>query len=180
MTTAQDIEEMLARTVLGDRAAFSALYEATAAKLFGVILRVLNDRVHAEECLQDVFIKIWRKADRYRVTCHSPLTWLITLTRNHDIDRLRQRPVGQVDIDTVAPLADGAPGPEAQVIAASEARRITACLAELDADRAKAVTGAYLEGQSDADLAARFDVPLNTMRTWLRRSLQSLKECLSR
>ena len=65
-------------------------------------------------------------------------------------------------------------------MAAGEARRIPACLDELEQDRGAAVRGAYLEGQSYADLAARFNVPLNTMRTWLRRSLQSLQECMAR
>jgi len=78
------------------------------------------------------------------------------------------------------PLADPAPGPEARAVAAGEAARIAACLEELEDTRAAAVRGAYFEGASYADLAARFEVPLNTMRTWLRRSLLSLKDCLSR
>jgi len=128
MTTPQDIEDLLARMVLRDRAAFSALYGATSAKLFGVVLRVLKDHAQSEEVLQEVYIKIWQKADRYRVTGHSPMTWLITLTRNHAIDWLRARPPISADIDAFAPVAGAAPGPEARMIAAGEARRITDCL----------------------------------------------------
>ena len=180
MSAQPDLEDLIARVVLKDRAAFRALFSATSAKLLGVCLRVLNDRAEAEDALQEVFIKIWNRADRYRVTGHSPMTWLITVARNHAIDRLRSR---KARGDTAEPdlmLADSAPGPEAQAIAAGEARRIGACLEELDQSRAAAVRGAYLEGETYADLAARFEVPLNTMRTWLRRSLLTLKECLSR
>lgn len=170
----------MARIQLRDRAAFSELYAATSAKLFGVCLRVLKDRAMAEDVLQEVYVRIWDKADRYRVTGHSPMTWLITLTRNLAIDRLRgagQRPAG---LDEVGPVVSAAPGPEAQVVAADEARRIALCLDELEPSRAAAVRGAYLEGNTYAELAERFGVPLNTMRTWLRRSLISLKACLSR
>ena len=180
MTTPADIESLIARLVLKDRAAFSALYSATSAKLFGVCLRVLKDRALAEDALQEVYVKIWQRADRYAVTGHSPMTWLITVARNHAIDRLRRADAATVDIDTADPIASAAPGPEARAIAAAEARRIAECLGELDENRAEAVRGAYFEGQTYADLAARFDVPLNTMRTWLRRSLLKLKDCLAR
>ncbi|MGR3639493.1 sigma-70 family RNA polymerase sigma factor [Alterinioella nitratireducens] len=180
MTDASAIEGLIARTALKDRAAFQALYAATSAKLFGICLRVLKDRAEAEDTLQEVFVKIWHRADRYRVTGHSPMTWLITVARNSAIDRLRKRPreSGGVDVEDLA-LSDPAPGPEAQAVASGEAARIAGCLDELEQDRAAAVRGAYLEGETYADLARRFDVPINTMRTWLRRSLMKLKECLT-
>ncbi|MEQ8367602.1 MAG: sigma-70 family RNA polymerase sigma factor [Roseicyclus sp.] len=180
MPDQHQIESLLARINLRDRTAFAELYAATSAKLFGVCLRVLKDRSLAEDVLQEVYIKIWNKADRYQVTGHSPMTWLITIARNQSIDRLRAAGPPTSDIDEVAPIASARLGPEGQAIAADEARRIVGCLDELDETRAAAVRGAYLEGQSYADLAQRFDVPLNTMRTWLRRSLVNLKECLSR
>jgi len=180
MSDRDTLENLMARIQLRDRAAFSALYSATSAKLFGVVLRVLNDRATAEEVLQEVYIKVWDRADRYRVTGHSPMSWLITLTRNHAIDRLRRAGPPTADLDAVAPVASAAPGPEAQAVAAGEARRIAECLGELEHTRSAAVRGAYLEGLAYADLAAQFDVPLNTMKTWLRRSLLSLKDCLAR
>lgn len=180
MSDPDHIEALLARVQLRDRAAFSDLYSATSAKLFGVCLRVLNDRALAEDVLQDVFVKVWNKADRYRVTGHSPMTWLITIARNQAIDRLRSSGPATTDIDQIAPIASAGPDPEGQLIAADEARRVVACLDTLEPNRAEAVRAAYLDGKTYADLAKRFDVPLNTMRTWLRRSLITLKECLSR
>jgi len=180
MVAQADLEQLIAQVGLRDREAFRALFSATSAKLFGICLRVLNDRAEAEDALQEVYVKVWHRADRYSVTGHSPMTWLITVARNHAIDRLRTRKSGTDPLEPDMPVADPAPGPEARAIAAGEAARIGACLEELDDSRAAAVRGAYFEGASYAELAARFEVPLNTMRTWLRRSLMSLKDCLSR
>lgn len=180
MTNREDIEEMIAKVALGDRAALAALYDATSGKLFSICLRVLKNRSEAEDALQDVYLRIWAKADRYGVTGHSPMTWLITVARNLAIDRLRAGKSNHVDLDSVGELVENRPGPEAATIAASEQRRINACFEELAPDRAGAVRAAYLDGASYQALADHFDVPLNTMRTWLRRSLLSLRECLSR
>lgn len=180
MAELDEIEEMIARLAMGDRSAFRSLYRRTSAKLFGVVLRVLNDRAEAEEVLQEVYVKVWNNADRYRAGGLSPMTWLIAIARNAAIDRKRRAQAtggGDVLIDT---LADPAPGPESQAIAAGERARLQACLGELDGRHAEAVQRAYLDGETYADLSARFEVPLNTMRTWLRRSLLKLRECLSR
>lgn len=182
MATREEIEALLARIALNDRKAFSALYAATSAKLFGVALRILRERAEAEEALQEVYIRVWHKAGLYQANGLSPMTWLITVTRNLCIDRLRRRRRDETAADDTQALQvpDPAPGPEAQAVAADERARIEACLGELEADRAGAVRGAYLEGLSYAELAERHAVPLNTMRTWLRRSLLKLRECLVR
>ena len=96
------------------------------------------------------------------------------------IDRIRARRQVTTELDVALDVADPAPGPEAMAVAGDEKERINHCLEELDKDRAAAVRGAYLRGESYAELAARFSVPLNTMRTWLRRSLMKLRECLER
>lgn len=177
----QEITDLILRVALRDRAAFDRLYSVTATKLFGTCLRVLKDRAEAEEAVQDVFIKIWLKADRFATTGQSPMSWLIAIARYQAIDRLRARRGQGQDLDDAAlELRDPAPGPEALAVAAGERRQLDGCLEELEAGRADALRGAYLDGDSYADLAIRHDVPLNTMRTWLRRSLIRLKECLQR
>jgi len=175
------IELLIGRVALSDRAAFTALYDATSAKLFGVCLRVLNNRAAAEDAMPDSYVKIWKNASRYQSNGLSPMTWLITIARNTSIDRLRATRKGHMDVDTPGlELAAPGAGPEQSAIAASEAKRLVGCLDELTEERGAAVRGAYLDGQSYADLAAQFSVPLNTMRTWLRRGLISLRECMSR
>lgn len=177
--TAQDIEYLIARCALEDRKAFAALYDATSAKLFAVCLRVLGRNQPAEDAMQDAFIKIWKNADRYRVTGHSPMTWLITIARNTAIDRLRKQRGHKDMADYHDIIAAPGPTPEQSAIAASDAKRFGQCLDTLPEDRRAAITGAYLDGRSYADLAERAKVPLNTMRTWLRRGLVTLRECMS-
>lgn len=178
--TSQDITKLIVRVSLKDRAAFDLLYRATSAKLFGVCLRVLSDRAEAEEALQEVFVKVWTKADRFAASELSPISWLVAIARNHAIDRIRARGQRTAALDEASELADARPGPEALAVAEGERDRLGICLGELEADRAAAVRGAYLNGDSYAELAERFAVPLNTIRTWLRRSLMKLKECLER
>ncbi|MCZ4351113.1 sigma-70 family RNA polymerase sigma factor [Roseovarius aestuarii] len=182
--TQAEIDSLIARIATGERQAFTALYDRTSAKLFGICLRVLNDRGEAEDVLQEVFVKVWHNAKRYRAGGFSPMTWLITIARNAAIDRLRKRRSkkedgGQDGLDAVERLADPAPGPEALVVASDERAQLALCLDTLEPARAEAVQRAYLEGETYDELARRFAVPLNTMRTWLRRSLLKLKECLS-
>ena len=178
--TPQDITKLIVRVSLKDRAAFDALYRQTSAKLFGVCLRVLNDRSEAEEALQEVYVKIWTKSDRFAVSDLSPISWLVAIARNHAIDRIRQRRRPVVDLDEALDVADPLPDPEKRAVAGDERTRLAGCLEELDTDRAAAVRGAYLRGDTYAELAERHKVSLNTMRTWLRRSLMKLRECLER
>lgn len=175
----QDIADLIARCALRDRAAFRDLYTRTSAKLFGVSLRILKDRSEAEEALQEVYVKIWQRADRYVAGSYSPISWLVAVARNHALDILRARKPIADEIDVALEIADLGPDPERAAVDKSERTRIDSCLAELDGDKAEAVRGAYLDGYSYDELAERHGVPLNTMRTWLRRSLLKLRECLS-
>lgn len=180
MTTANsEIADLIARTALRDRAAFRDLYARTSAKLFGVTLRILRDRSEAEEALQEVYVKIWQRADRYVAGGYSPISWLVAVARNHALDILRARKPVSDDIDLALDVADGAPDPEQATLDQAERTRIHGCLEQLEADKADCVRGAYLDGFSYDELAERHKVPLNTMRTWLRRSLLKLRECLS-
>lgn len=175
-----ELEELLARAGLGDREAFGTLYDRTAPKLHGVALRILGNRSDAEEAVQEVYVKIWHNAARYQAGRGSALGWLVSIARNHAIDVVRARKAPTRDIHGMHDLADPGPTPESEVLRSDDRRMIELCLSELGSDRAAAVKAAYLEGFSYDELARRFDVPLNTMRTWLRRALHTLRECLSR
>lgn len=174
-----EISDLIARTALRDRVAFRDLYQRTSAKLFGVTLRILRDRAEAEEALQEVYVKIWQRADRFVATNYSPISWLVAVARNHCLDMIRARKPVAEEIGEALEIADAGPDPEAASIASGERAQIDACLDTLEADKADCVKGAYLDGYSYEELAARHKVPLNTMRTWLRRSLLKLRECLS-
>ena len=176
----EKLADLLGRVALRDRAAFQQLYRRASPQLFGIGLRILKDRAEAEDVLQEVFVKIWHNADRYAPQVASPLAWMNAMMRNLAIDTLRRRKPGGGDLDVAELLADDSPGPEDQALMRSEGRRIEACLTELEPARAEAVRLAYVEGESYLELAKRFGAPLNTIRSWLRRSLIKLRECLTR
>ena len=178
-STTADIADLIARCALRDRQAFRDLYGRTSAKLYGVTLRILRDRSEAEEALQEVYVKIWQRADRYVPGGYSPISWLVAVARNHSLDILRARKPQSEDIDLALDVADAGPTPEKAAVDSGERGRIDNCLAQLDTEKADAVRGAYLDGYSYEELAERHKVPLNTMRTWLRRSLMKLRECLT-
>ncbi|MGF6253965.1 sigma-70 family RNA polymerase sigma factor [Ensifer sp. LBL] len=176
----EDIAGLLGRISLGDRDAFSELYRQTSPKLFGICLRILANRSEAEEALQEIYVKIWQRAGRFAQGQASAASWLAAIARNQAIDLIRARKPAANVIDEAYDLADPAADPEKSAVVKAEGRRIDACMEELEEDRAEAVRRAYVEGLSYQELADVFAVPLNTMRTWLRRSLLKLRECMER
>jgi RNA polymerase sigma-70 factor (ECF subfamily) len=176
------LRHCLLATAAGDRGAFEQLYQRTSAKLFGVCLRILHERSEAEEVLQDVYLTIWRKASQYDAERASPITWLAMIARNRAIDRIRS---GQLDrasvpIDLAAELADD--GTDAITLAqdASESRRLHDCLDELGIDQRRAIRVAFFEGCTYEELAQRSATPLGTLKSWIRRGLLKLRDCMQR
>lgn len=178
--TSDDIAQLIGRVAIADRKAFTVLYKETSPKLFSICLRILKDRTEAEEALQEVYVKIWQRAKVFSAGSGAPSAWLAAIARNQAIDLMRARKPVADELDSAYDLADAGPDPERQAVMTDEGRRIDTCMEELEADRALAVKRAYVEGQSYQELADQFGVPLNTMRTWLRRSLLKLRECMER
>lgn len=179
--TPQDLTDLLGRVADRDRDAFRKLYDATSAKLFGTILRILKDRDKAEEILQESYVRIWNNAGRFDADRASPITWMATIARNRAIDEARRRVPSEPGDDTALErLADPAPQPDRQAAAREDIRRLDGCLQELEPPRSEMVRLAYLDGLSREALASRFDQPVGTVKTWLRRSLQQLQDCMSR
>jgi len=180
MSTSADIDKLIARVALKDRDAFKLLYELTSAKLFGVCLRILKDRGDAEDVLQEVYVKIWNKADRFSTGQASAIAWLASVARNQSIDRYRsRRPAGDTT-DEMPDVADDGPSPENAMLAKDETRRISDCLDELETRHATAIRRTYLSGWSYQEAADELEAPLNTVRTWIRRGLLSLRDCMNR
>lgn len=176
-----DIAALINRVAMGDRAAFSLLYKETSPRVFAICLRILRDRTDAEEALQEIYIKIWQRAKSFAMGAGAPSTWLSAIARNHAIDIIRARKPVADDLDQAYEIADDTIAtPEQQTLMADEGRRIDRCLHELDPSHSKAVRSAYVDGLSYAELADELQVPLNTVRTWLRRSLLKLRECMQR
>ncbi len=179
MSPRDALVDALLRTANGDRNALKYIYDSTSAKLFGVCLRILNDRGEAEDVLQDVYLTIWRKAAEFDPTRASPITWAATIARNRSIDRLRSR--GNRDmrpLDDALGIADGGDGADRLAERSEEARRLEAALASIDPRAAAAIRSAFFEGATYHTLAARAGVPEGTMKSWIRRGLMSLRSKL--
>src|SRR5690606_15266091 len=108
----QEIADLIVRCALRDRAAFRMLYERTSAKLFGVTLRILKDRAEAEEAIQEIYMKIWQRADRYVMGSASPISWLVAVARNHALDMVRARRPASSELEAALDIADSGPNPE--------------------------------------------------------------------
>ena len=160
----------------GDREAFRSLYDATSAKLFGIILRILHERGEAEDVLQEVYTTVWRKAAEFEPGRASPVTWMATIARNRAIDRLRARGSRPTSaLEAAAEVRDEAAAADDRLIAGDEARRLNLALARLDARHAAAIRSTYFEGLTYEALATRDGVPVGTLKSWVRRGLIRLK-----
>src|SRR5260370_332591 len=136
----------LARVAGGDRAALQIVYQDTSAKLFGVCLRILNDRSEAEDVLQEVYLTVWRKAASFDPARASPITWLVAIARNRSIDRLRSATGAKrmQAIDEASEVSDNAPSALAQLESSQEQQHLIDCLSELEPRHAVAVRSAFL------------------------------------
>lgn len=174
------IASALARVPRGDRDALQTVYRLASAKLFGVALRILGERSEAEDVLQDVFVTIWRKAGDFDAGRASPMTWLIAITRNRAIDRLRATKASRQmsPIDDANEIADTAPMTDNTLISAQDNARLHGCLDTLANDERAALRGAFFDGNTYEDLAVRTNVPLATMKSRIRRAMIKLKSCL--
>ena len=176
----RELVVLLGAIARGDCGAFSELYRRTSAKLYGICLRLLPSEAEAQEVLQDAYVLVWRKADRFDPAKASAITWLATIARNKAIDRLRRRSVAADGLEAAAEVEDDSPSAFEIIGQAEDAARLSHCLEELD-ERARAmIRAAFLDGASYPELAEREQVPLGTMKSWIRRGLQRLRGCLER
>jgi RNA polymerase sigma factor (sigma-70 family) len=187
----RELAQLLARTGLGDRAAFAALYERTSGHLFAVLLRIQRDRGLAEDLLQEVFVSVWKAAAGFDAARSQPLTWLTSIARNRAIDSLRRaqaqprvesstRAEDDDRPDAADTLADAGPGPLELLGRASDARELGQCMERLTPPQRQSVALAFFDGLSHAEVAAQLREPLGTVKSWVRRALATLKGCLER
>jgi len=171
---------LLGAVARGDEAAFERLYGATRAKLYGVLLRILGKPALAEEVMEETYLKVWKLADQFDPATASPITWMVAIARNRSIDIVRKR--GDISTDE-EPEAGEAPQAEAPAALArremtAELKRLLSCLGRLDPEKQRIVLLAYYSGWSRDQLASKLDIPVNTITTWLRRSLLEIRECM--
>ncbi|MGD8926685.1 MAG: sigma-70 family RNA polymerase sigma factor [Thioalkalispiraceae bacterium] len=166
--------ELLGATGRQDKKAFSRLYRLTSPKLYAVALRILKNEANAQDCLQEAFVSVWRQAGSYRPERSAPMTWLTTIIRNRAIDILRKQPLDALSMEVEARLADMVERPDSSI----DRMSIDKCLAELNPQQRDCVLQAYYEGLTHPELAEYMQLPLGTVKTWIRRALQQLRRCL--
>lgn len=173
---------LMPRIAAGDRDALRQLYDATSAKLFGVCLRILADREEAEDVLQEVYVTIWRRADRFDAARASVMTWIATIARNRAIDRLRARgPMARAEPVEELEIADeNQVSAETSLFAADDRAQLAACMGELDERTRGVIRTAFFDGVTYDALAQRLGAPLGTVKSWIRRGLAKLRGCLER
>lgn len=175
-----ELADCLRRVAGADRTAFRRLYDLTYAKLFASIRRILKDQGAAEEVLQESFVKIWRRAGDYDAAIATPIAWMTTIARHAAIDTVRRgaERIAAAGREIDEQLAESLADPSARADSAVPDRRLAACLDGLEADRRSMIVLAYCQGWSREELARRFERPVATVKTLLRRGLIALKECL--
>lgn len=174
-----EIEGLLVRCASDDRQALESLYRLTSARLLGVLFRILRHRELAEDALQDVFVRVWQRARQYDVYKGRPMAWLVSIARYRAIDVVRSNRI-------LLPLdhPDDEPGIELAVEPAlpAESNRTRAtlerCLGLLSDTQRRCVTLAFVNGLSHEEISTTIGSPLGTIKSWVRRGLLSLRECL--
>jgi len=172
-------EACLKRIAQQDRAAFETLYKLISSKLLGVVLRIIPQRSLAEDVLHDTFLKIWRAAHQFDPDRASAMSWAATIARNAAIDHKRRRK--EVDLPDDVLNFQMEKDAHSNQPRGDEATRLTLqhCLNELEETQRQCVVLAYCQGLSREELSEQLDAPVNTVKTWIRRGLLSLRECVS-
>lgn len=181
-TATERLGELLAAVGRGDERAFAELYQKSSAHLYALLLRILQRRDWAEEALQDCFLRVWQKSESYEPARGAPLTWLMTIARYRALDLLRARrpEVGMPEEGEEPPLTLADPG-EDPLQRASETEgvdRLGECLRGLQEEQRRSVVLAYYEGYTHQELARAMRAPLGTVKSWVRRGLTRLRDCL--
>lgn len=184
MSTREELSDLLARCALNDHRAFEQLYQFTSAKLYGLVVRIVREEQLARDVLQDGYVRIWDHAQDYRPDRASPITWMGSIMRNRAIDLVRRKksnPLGEASDDELRWLEDDKSVPPDRQVDFDRQRRILQdCLEVLSDDQRQAIVLAYYRGLTHEELAHYLDKPLGTVKSWLRRGLLKLKDCLDR
>jgi RNA polymerase sigma-70 factor, ECF subfamily len=178
-----DNPERLAALLAGcakrDAAALEELYRSTAPALLACLMRILRRRALAEEALQDVFVQVWQRAGQYDEHRGRPYAWLVSMARYRAIDILRRERITSVDPDEIAETLAADAADEGQSLASTgDAQAVEYCMQRLTGEQRECIRLAFLAGRSHPEIAASLARPLGSVKSWIRRGLAALKECI--
>lgn len=175
------LQKLLHGCAQGRHADLKSLYQMTSANLYSVCLRILKDQGLAEDCLQQVYISVWRSAGSYNASKAKAKTWLNTITRNQALDILRRNRHQDLHDgdDAIDTLEDESAGQEQQVSHLQDSAHLHRCLAEIPPEQRQCLELAYFDGLSHQGVADATQVALGTVKTWIRRGLARLQTCMN-
>ena len=177
-SVASDTASLLLSCGRGDRASFRALYDRWGPRLHGIALRITRQPALAADATHDTFVQVWQQADRFDPARGSAEAFLVSLVRYRALDIVRRhaREIPGYEADE---RPDETPDALAQLVGTAEGAALHRCLGLLDAERRRLVVMAFVDGLSHSELAEKLRVPLGTVKSWIRRSLLALRECLA-
>jgi RNA polymerase sigma-70 factor (ECF subfamily) len=171
-----ELAQLLQRCAAQDSAAFRSLYDKTSPILFARLLRMLRRRSVAEEALQDVYVRIWQRAGQFEAGRGKALAWMVTIARYCAIDLMRRERLTLVSDDALEEVADETASNSGGI---EKPNNFDECIGQLNDNTRKCLTLAFVEGRSHDEIARVTASPLGSVKSWIRRGLMSLKECLS-
>ncbi|MBM9459840.1 ECF RNA polymerase sigma factor SigK [Nocardioides sp. zg-536] len=175
-----ELGDLLRLSARGDQAAFATVYDATAARVHGLVLRVVRDRAQAEEVTQEVYLEVWRQASRYDAARGSALSWLMTIAHRKAVDRVRAAEAA-TRRDENYHHSHQVPAHDATAEAAHaslEARRVRTALTQLTDVQREAIQLAYFGGYTHTEVATLLDLPVGTAKTRIRDGLIRLRDAI--
>ena len=181
-----ELMALIDRVARRDEPALKALYDQTSGKLYGLALRVVRNNEWAEDALQETFLQIWRTAPDYRASLSPPMAWLGLIVRSRALDQLRRHKAEREHLtdELDEALADTLEGDSANPmdtsLASQQAWALHQCLGKLEHKQREVVSLAYLRDLSHGELAEQLKLPLGTVKTWIRRGLDQLRNCMAR
>ncbi len=185
-TSDNELMGLIERIAAQDELALRLLYDKTASRLYGLALHIARNKEWAEDILQESFLGIWRNANTYRDSLSPPLAWMGMLVRSKALDFLRRRRSERlhlnVPIDGLDELLQDqdTPSPMQWTEYSEQAVVLHQCLQQLEQPQRQVVSLAYLKDLSHSELASSLKLPLGTVKTWIRRSLEQLRKCMAR
>lgn len=172
-----DHEAALLACARGERSALRRLYDVEARQMLGVALRIVRQRALAEDIVQDAFVKVWEKARSFDPLRGSARGWLYSIVRNRALNEVRDSG-RQITMDEAALEAIDLQRAHEAPLSTPELGTLDDCLGRLDADKRSSIVLAYVEGCTHTEIAQRLATPLGTVKAWIRRGLQALRECM--
>lgn len=177
----EDLKWLLERCVHRDQAAFKSLYDQTSSRLYSVLFSILRIEAVAEDALQETYVKVWDKAGEYQAELSQPITWMTSIARYHALDLLRKRSIREdkeTELDAVPALDTILADPDPSQLAEYQ-DILDKCFEQLSEEQRSCIARAFLEGLTHDELSVSVNRPVGTIKSWIRRGLSALKECIN-